>query len=234
MQFPSHHAPISRSHSLCSLFERTTDLPTVPPSHRRCHSEGEPLWYSIPIESDKDDDAAFFPGTVQPKDVVLATRGIRDSALAYPGNRRFQLLIAMRLDRYRDAASQRDKSAIAIEVERAVRDSGGRFLRFEHGRVVGVDDKRAREKIARAFRVSLRRSAKPAAMSLAQSAIIGCGSSCCTVGGDVTATSAVRRRSSASFAPLSWQRDQRASQLHRDQAELVDFLQNTFLLEAEC
>jgi len=72
----------------------------------------------------------------------------------FVGNRRFRLMVQMRLDRYDEAETKSEKSKIVSEVVKAVRSSGGHFARYDETNCQWheVGDRLAREKTSGLFR----------------------------------------------------------------------------------
>jgi hypothetical protein len=87
----------------------------------------------------------------QPTDYsVLFCRG-KDS-LNHVGNRRFQIVCSMYVERYSWADSKADKSAIVSEIITAIRQAGGNFCKNKKGEWFEVGDQYARGKVSAVMR----------------------------------------------------------------------------------
>jgi hypothetical protein len=101
--------------------------------------------------SDKDEGIGGRPG---PLDVLMG-RGYE--AQIHPGNVRYRKIIAERQQIYEESLIH-EKTLIAKEIVRLIKESGGRFIRQDgHGWIL-VDDKQARTKVSSVFRDSRRKS----------------------------------------------------------------------------
>jgi len=98
---------------------------------------------------------------VRLQDVICGTRGGRDS-VSHPGNERFRVHVAMRVERYRQATSRVEKTRIVKEIVAAIRESDGNFIKHEEGNWVDIGDVKAREKVGAALRAAANKSAKSA------------------------------------------------------------------------
>jgi hypothetical protein len=91
----------------------------------------------------------------RPLDVLMCRGGYE--AQIHPGNLRFRNFIAESEEGYEKSLIH-GKTAIAKEIVRLIKESGGRFLQRDgHGWML-VDDKKARTKVSSAFRDSRRKS----------------------------------------------------------------------------
>ena len=90
---------------------------------------------------------------LKPQDIICGNRGSKET-YQHVGNERFRIVIDMRLQRY-SRSTRRDKSEIVREIVDAVRDYGGRFVRFDAGRWIDIGNLRAREKTGHAIRGAL-------------------------------------------------------------------------------
>jgi hypothetical protein len=103
--------------------------------------------------SDKGEERRIItePG---PLDVVMGRGCV---AQIHPGNLHYRTLIAERREVYEESLIHQ-KTALATEIVRLIKESGGRFLQQDgHGWML-VDGKKARTKVSSAFRDSRRKS----------------------------------------------------------------------------
>jgi hypothetical protein len=94
---------------------------------------------------------------------VLSGRG--RSCFNHHGNQFLRAMVADKLDFYLTAANREEKTAIAIGIVKAIKDSGGKFLKKHEGAVSGkakmlkiwfeIKDSEARKKVSHAFRDAL-------------------------------------------------------------------------------
>lgn len=85
----------------------------------------------------------------QPFDVICSRH--KENA-THPGNLRFRLCVEMRLQRYVDAQSRREKTKIVKEIIDAVRASGGKFIRQQATKTItdeGIPDAASSADVAR-------------------------------------------------------------------------------------
>jgi hypothetical protein len=94
---------------------------------------------------------AQLPAEFHPSDYsVLCGRG-KDS-FNHIGNRRFRTLSSMYIDRYSQANTRSDKSAIVSEIINVIRQADGNFWRFKSGAWFEVGFHCAREKVGASLR----------------------------------------------------------------------------------
>ena len=91
----------------------------------------------------------FSPG---PYDIICRNRG--KQAAVHSGNRRFNVVIALNLDRYRKAATKLEKSSVVHRVVNSIREAGGHFVRQDRltEKWFEIGDQHAREKVGYALR----------------------------------------------------------------------------------
>jgi hypothetical protein len=95
-------------------------------------------------------------GITEPRPLdVLMGRGYE--AQIHPGNLRYRNIIAESEEGYEKSLIH-EKTAIAKEIVRLIKESGGRFLEQDGHDWMLVDDKKARTKVSSAFRDSRRKS----------------------------------------------------------------------------
>jgi hypothetical protein len=80
---------------------------------------------------------------------VLFGRG--KSFQNHPGNIWCRQLVESKLNRY-ETASKREKTSVANQILRSIKEKSGRFLKFENNRWLEVEDSAARDKISHMFR----------------------------------------------------------------------------------
>ena len=68
------------------------------------------------------------------------------------GNRRFRVTVSLTLERYINASTRKEKSAIINSIADLVRSSGGRFLQRQDGAWVELNEKHSNQKVGHALR----------------------------------------------------------------------------------
>jgi hypothetical protein len=97
----------------------------------------------------------YLPSGYEPTDQDILCGRSRES-FHHVGNRYLRTLVAIHLKRY-IVGNRTDKTQLAKEVVNTVRESGGKFIKFddEFNLWFEIEDKGARSKVAHAFRDSL-------------------------------------------------------------------------------
>jgi hypothetical protein len=103
------------------------------------------------LEEEEKEAAAAAEERILVPGLLDVLMGKKKEIKKHSGNLRYQNIIADRADTY-DQARRTQKTAIAEDVLRTIKESGGRFLRADEAGWLVVEDAVSREKISNAFR----------------------------------------------------------------------------------
>ena len=109
---------------------------------------------------DKGNEETILPENyqLQPYDVIC---GRHKFAFNNVGNRRFRVTISTYVQEFLDTSRRQDRTFLFMRIVAVIRQSGGRFLKFENGRWVDVGNLEARRKVGHALRDIIRAKGLP-------------------------------------------------------------------------